>query len=131
MSHMHPLRTSIPDPYPQEPEIKTEPQSPSLGPAAYPKRAPKNRSMLAQVEELIQVVSKSNSREMMFIKDHLETLESAIRAEGGDIIPTTPRAGKRRAQEALMSGALQDHSGSAKRIKVEEFVDPTVYDFQL
>ena len=131
MSHMPPLRTAIPAPYPPEPEIKIEPQSPTLGPVASPKRTPKKRSMLAQVEELIQVVSKSNSREMTFIKDHLETLESAMRAEGGDIMPTTPRAGKRRAQEALMSGALQDHSGSAKRIKVEGYVDPTVYDFQL
>ena len=74
--------------------------------------------MLAQVGELIQVVSKGNSREMVFIKDQLETLESAMIAEGGDIVAITPRAGKRRAQEVLMSGALQDCSGFLKRVKV-------------
>lgn len=87
--------------------------------------------MLAQVEELIQVVSKGNSREMTFIKDHLETLELAMRAEGGDILVTTPRAGKRGAQEALMSGALQDPFCSPKRIKVEKSLDSTVYDSHL
>ena len=112
-----PLRTPTPNPYPQEPEIKLEPRSPSVGVAARPKRTPKKRSMLAQVKELIQVVSKGNSREMAFIKDHLEALGSAMMAGGGDIVATTPRAGKRRAQEALMSGALQDRSGSSKRMK--------------
>ena len=87
--------------------------------------------MLAQVEELIQVVSKGNSREMTFIKDHLETLELAMRAEGGDILVTTPRAGKRGAQEALMSGALQDPFCSPKRIKVEKSLESTVYDSHL
>ena len=129
--HMPPLRTSTPDPCPQEPEIKIEPQSPSFGATARPNRTSKKRSMLAQVEELIQVVSKGNSREMTFIKDHLETLELAMRAEGGNILATTPRAGKRRAQEALMSGALQDPFGSPKRIKVEEGLDSTVYDSQI
>lgn len=111
------LRTPTPDHYPQEPEIKSEPQSPSPGIAVRPKRTPKKRSMLAQVGELIQVVSKGNSREMAFIKDHLETLQSAMIAQGGDIVAATPRAGKRRAQEAVMSGALQDRSGSPKRIR--------------
>ena len=112
-------RPSILDLSMQEPEIKSEPQSPSPGVAvaARPKRTPKKRSMLAQVKELIQIVSKGNSREMAFIKDHLEALGSAMMAEGGDIVATTPRAGKRRAQEVLMSGALQDLSGSPKRMR--------------
>lgn len=74
--------------------------------------------MLAQVEELIEVASKGDSRVMAFIKDHLETLGSAMKAEGGDIVAATPRPGKRRAQEALMSGALQDRFGSPKRTKL-------------
>ena len=86
--------------------------------------------MLVQVEELIQVVNKGYSREMALIKHHLETLELAMKAEGGDILATTPRAGKRRAQEALMSGALQESLGSPKRVKVEEFQDSTVYNSQ-
>lgn len=115
--YMSLLRPSTPDQYLQEPEIKTEPQSPSSGAAARPNRKPKQRSMLAQVEELIEVASKGDSREMAFIKDHLETLGSAMKAEGGDIVAATPRPGKRRAQEALMSGALQDRFGSPKRTK--------------
>ena len=31
-----------------------------------------------------------------------------MRAEGGGILATTPRAGKQRAQESLTSGALQE-----------------------
>lgn len=126
-----PLRTSTPDPHSQEPEIKSEPQSPSVGVIPRPKRTPKKRSILAQVEELIQVVSKGSSHEMAFIKDHLETMESAIRAEGGDVLAATPRAGKRRAQEALMSGALPDRCGSPKRIKVEDAPNWTPYNWQL
>ena len=133
MPHISSLRTSTPEPhrqepevklepqpepYLQEPEIKSEPQSPSPGVAAPPYRKTKERSMLAQVGELIQVVSKGNSREMALIKDHLETLELAMMAEDGDIVAVTPRAGKRSAQEALMSGALQDRSGSPKRVNV-------------
>ena len=130
MPHMRPLRTSTPDPSPGEPKIKIEPQSPSFGAAARPHRTSKKRSMLAQVEEVIQVVRKGNSREMALIKDHLEKLETAMRAEDGDILAATPGTRKRRAQEALMSGALQDHFGSPKRIKVEEFLDPTVHNSQ-
>ena len=125
-----PLRTSTPDPHSQEPEIKSEPQTPSVGVVARPNRTSKKRSILAQVEELIQVVSKGSSYEMAFIKDHLETMESAIRAEGGDILTAEPRAGKRRAQEALMSGALQDRYGSPKRIKVEDAPNWTAYNWQ-
>ena len=130
MPHMPPLRTSPPDPYPRESEIKIEPRSPLIGAAVRPIRTSKKRSMLVQVEELIQVVNKGNSREMALIKDHLETLELAMKAEGGDILAATPRAGKRRAQEALMSGALQESLGSPKRVKVEEFLDSTVYNSQ-
>ncbi len=128
MPHMPPLRTSTPDTYPREPEIKIEPQSPSSGAVARPNRTSKKRSMLGQVEELVEVVSKGNSREMAWIKDHLETLQLAMRAEGGDILATTPRSGKRGAQKALMRGALQDRFGSPKRIKFEEFHDSTVYN---
>ena len=130
MPHMPPLRTSPPDPYPRESEIKIQPRSPSVGAVVCPNRTSKKRSMLVQVEELIQVVNKGYSREMALIKDHLETLELAMKAEGGDILATTPRAGKRRAQEALMSGALQESLGSPKRVKVEEFQDSTVYNSQ-
>ena len=126
-----PLRTSTPDPHSQEPEVKSEPQSPPVGVVARPNKTSKKRSILAQVEELIQVVSKGSSHEMAFIKDHLETMESVIRAEGGDILAATPRAGKRRAQEALMSGALQDRYGSPKRIKVEDAPNWTPYNWQL
>ena len=111
------MRTPSPEPYLQEPEIKIEPRSPSVGAVARPRRTPKKRSMLAQVGELIQVVSKGNSREMAMIKDHLQTLESAMIAEGGDLVAVTPRAGKRRAHEAMMSGALQDRPDSPKRMK--------------
>ena len=111
------LRTRTPEPYQQEPEIKIEPRSPSVGVAACPRRTPKERSMLAKVGELIQVASKGNSRELAFMKDHLETLRSAMIAESGDLVAVTPRASKRSAQEALMSGALQDHSGYPKRMK--------------
>lgn len=117
--HRPPLRTSNPDPLSRDPGVKIEPKSPSVGAVASPTRTSKKHSMLAQVEELIEVVSKGNSREMTFIKDHLETLELAMSAEGGDILTTAPKVGKRRAQEALMSGALQDHSDSPKRLKVE------------
>ena len=127
LPHMPPLRTSPPDPYAQECEIKIEPRSPSVGAVVRPNRTSKKRSRLAQVEELIQVMNKGNSREVALIKDHLETLELAMRAEGGDILATSLRAGKRRAQEALVSGALQESLGSPKRVKVEEFLDSTVY----
>ena len=129
--HMPPLRTATPGPHFQEPEIKIEPQSPSFGAAARPDRTSKKRSMLAQVEELIQVVSKGSSCEMAFIKDHLETLVIAIRAEGAHLLATTPTAGKRRAQEALMSGALQDRSGSSKRVRVKDAPDSAVYNSPL
>ena len=125
------MRTSTPGLHSQEPEIKSEPQTPSIGVVARPNRTSKKRSILAQVEELIQVVSKGCSHEMAFIKDHLETMEAAIRAEGGDILADTPSAGKRGAEEALMSGALQDRYGSPKRIKVEDAPNWTPYNWQL
>ena len=128
LPHMPPLRTSPPDPYAQVCEIKIEPRSPSVSAVVRPIKASEKRSRLAQVEELIQVMNKGNSREMALIKDHLETLKLAMSAEGGDILATTPRAGKRRAQEALMSGALQESLGSPKRVKVEEVLDSTVYN---
>ena len=99
------LRTPTPKPYRQEPEIKIEPRSPSVGVATRPRRTPKERSMLAKVGELIEVASKGNSRELAFMKDHLETLRSAMIAESGELLAITPRVSKRSAQEALMSGA--------------------------
>ena len=42
-----PLRTSTPDPHSQEPEIKSEPQTPSIGVVARPNRTSKKRSILA------------------------------------------------------------------------------------
>ena len=109
------LRTPTPELYQHEPEIKIEPRSPSVGVVARPRRTPKEPSMLAKVGELIDVASKGNSRELAFMKDHLETLRSSMIAESGDAV--TPRAGKRSAQEALMSGALQDHSDYPKRMR--------------